>query len=449
MAEAGLRRRFSVLLDAFQTQLWPFPVVGVTLALVLGVALPVVDARIDDSLPTTIKAYLFGGGPDAARSVLSAVASSLITVTSLTFSLTVVTLQLASSQFSPRLLRTFSRDRFVHVTLAVFLGTFTYSLMVLRTVRSSAENQSAVVPQMSVTVAVLLTLASVIGLVLFLSHLAKQIRVETILDKVHGEATHTLRRVLDSRGDGPRPAGQAPTPPGRAVPLVIAQSGFLVSVEEDELLEAAIEAGVIVLIEGFPGGSLVADTPLGQTWTIDGHDLTAEARARLGRRVAAAVHAGPERTSAQDIAYGLRQLTDVTNKGLSPGINDPTTAVHALGHIAGVLCEAVAFELGPKLLHDQHGRVRVVLKRPEFGDLLDGAISEPRRYGSDSPLVLERLAQLLRQVGWRVRDPRQQAVRDQQRRLEATITNAQFGPAESVGLTTAVRQIGDALADRW
>ncbi len=92
----------------------------------------------------------------------------------------------------------------------------------------------------------------------------------------------------------------------------------------------------------------------------------------------------------------------------------------------------------------------MVLKRPEFGDLLDGAISEPRRYGSDSPLVLERLAQLLRQVGWRVRDPReQQAVRDQQRRLEATITNAQFGPAESVGLTTAVRQIEDALADRW
>lgn len=290
MADSGLRRRSSVLLDAFQTQLWPLPVVGVTLALVLGVALPVADARIDDSLPTTFKAYLFGGGLDAARSVLSAVASSLIPVTSSTFSLTVVTLRLASSQFSPRLLRTFSRGRFVHVTLTVFLGTFTYSLPVLRTVRSSAEDQSAVVPQ--VTVAVVLTLASVIGLMLFLSQLPTQIRVETILNKVHGEATDTLRRVLDSRGDGPRPADQAPFPPSRAVPLVIAKSGFLVSVEEDELLEAATEAGAIVLIEGVPGGSLVADTLLGQAWAIDGHDLTAEASARLGRRVGAAVHAG-------------------------------------------------------------------------------------------------------------------------------------------------------------
>jgi len=450
MADTARRRRFGVLLDAFETQLWPFPVVGVVLALMLGVALPVVDARIDDGLPATIRTYLFGGGPDAARSVLSAVASSLITVTSLTFSLTVVTLQLASSQFSPRLLRTFSRDRFVHVTLALFLGTFTYSLMVLRTVRSGTQNQAAVVPQVSVTVAVLLTLASVIGLVLFLSHLATQIRVETILNKVHGETTDTLHRVLDHRGDGRRPADQAPTAPGRAVPLVIAESGFLVGVEEDELLEAATEAGTIVVIEAFPGGSLVADTPLGHTWTIDAHDLTDDVLARLGRRVAAAVHAGPERTAGQDVAYGLRQLTDVANRALSPGINDPTTAVHALGHVAGVLCEAVAFQLGPKLLYDQQGRVRVVLGRPEFGDLLDGAIAEPRRYGSDSPLVLERLARLLRQVGWSVHDPReQQSVRDQRLRLEESITKAQFAPAESARLIAALRQIDDALAGRW
>ena len=126
-----------------------------------------------------------------------------------------------------------------------------------------------------------------------------------------------------------------------------------------------------------------------------------------------------------------------------------TNAVHARGHIAGVLCEAVASELGPKLRYNQQGRVRVVLDRPDFGDLLNGAISDPRRYGSDSPLVLEGLAQPLRQVGWCVHDPRgQQAVRDQRRRLQETITYAQFEPEESVELTRAVRQIEDALTDR-
>ncbi len=450
VAETGLRRRYSGLRDLFQTQLWPVPVVGVVLALILGIVLPLVDVRIDDHVPEPVKAHLFGGGPDAARSVLSAVTGSLITVTSLTFSLTVVTLQLASSQFSPRLLRTFSRDRVVHVTLALFLGTFTYSLMILRTVRGSDEQRSTVVPQMSVTVSVLLTLASVVGLVLFLAHLAKQIRVETILDTVHREATDTLQRVLDPRGAGPRTADVAPEAPPRAVPLVTGESGFLVDVDEDELVAAATEAAAVVLIEKLPGGSLVADTPLGRAWSLDGHDLSPAATEQLGRRVSAAVHAGRERTSVQDFAYGLRQLTDVTNKALSPGINDPTTAVHALGHVAGLLCEVVAFELGPKLLYDDDGQVRVVLQRPDLADLLDSAIAQPRRYASDSPSVLQRIAELLRELGWRVSDPHdQQAVRDQRDRLAEAVAESLLGPAESASIASALAQVDRALADRW
>jgi len=138
--------------EALRTQLWPVPTLGVLLALALGVGLPRLDARVDDHLAGGVSFYLFGGGSEAARMVLSVIASSLITVTSLTFSLTVVTLQLASSQFSPRLLRTFSRDRVVHFTLALFLATFTYALTVLRTVRTSTAEQSVVVPQMAVTV---------------------------------------------------------------------------------------------------------------------------------------------------------------------------------------------------------------------------------------------------------------------------------------------------------
>ena len=119
------------------------------------------------------------------------------------------------------------------------------------------------------------------------------------------------------------------------------------------------------------------------------------------------MNVGPERTAAQDIAFGLRQLTDVTNKALSPGINDPTTAVHALGHISGLLCQALDYELGPRLLRDDEGRVRVILQRPDFGTLLDSAIAQPRRFGKDSPSVLLRIAELLREVGWCARDDTQ------------------------------------------
>ncbi len=179
----------------------------------MGVGLPRLDGRIDNDLPDSVEAYLFGGGVDASRAVLEAIAGSLITVTSLTFSLTVVTLQLASSQSSPRLLRTFTRDRFVHVTLSLFLATFTYALTVLRTVRSADADHDEFVPQLSVMVALLLVLGSVVGLVLFLAHLARQIRVETMLREVHTEARHTLRRVLAVPGSGEPAVYPLPVPP--------------------------------------------------------------------------------------------------------------------------------------------------------------------------------------------------------------------------------------------
>ena len=187
----------------------------------------------------------------------------------------------------------------------------------------------------------MLTLVSVFALVLFLDHLATQIRVETMLDDVHTDASQTLGRVLQKRADDPPSNQFPPQAPAGAVPIETAESGFLVSVDEDDLLAAARQAGAVVQIQGFPGGSLVRGTPMGRSWPLGADPLTKEQQSELAERVAAAAVAGRERTAAQDIAYGLRQLTDVATKALSPGINDPTTAVHALGHISGLLCELV------------------------------------------------------------------------------------------------------------
>jgi uncharacterized membrane protein len=450
MAAPERRSRLSVLRDAVDTALWPVPIAGVVVAIALGFVLPGLDVVLDDGLPPGVRGFLFSGDAGAARTVLSAVGGSLITVTSLTFSLTVVTLQLASSQFSPRLLRTFSRDPFVHWTLALFLATFTYSVMVLRTVRDGGQSVAEFVPQISITAAVVLTVASVVVLVLFLAHLARQIRVETMLDDVYEDSVETVQRVLLRRPEDPSTTLVAPTPPTETRPIVSAKSGFLVSVDEQDLLDAACSAGAVILVEGFPGGSVVKGTPVGKSWPLAGTPLSQADQQRFDDRVAAAIHAGPERTAAQDVAFGLRQMTDVVTKALSPGINDPTTAVHALGHISALLCEMLDYELGPKLLDDEQGRVRVVLERPDLGDLLNSAVAQPRRYGKGAPNVLARITQLLREVAWRTRDEEQkQAVRDQLKRLRDTVADQDLGTVEKEELSRLDAQVDDALLGRW
>ncbi|MFC7898153.1 DUF2254 domain-containing protein [Streptomyces sp. NPDC057381] len=438
--------------DTLRAQLWPLPTLGVVLAVVAGVVLPRLDEQFQHDIPPWLSDYLFSGNADAARSVLEAIAGSLVTVTALTFSLTVLTLQLASSQFSPRLLRTFTADRYVQTTLALFLATFTYALTVLRTVRTGEDKRSGV-PHMSVTVAFLLTLASVLGLVLFLSHLAREIRVETMMSSVHSAADRTIQRLLPHREDAPHRnlaaeahQGNPLRPPPNALTLTAGTSGFLTSVDEDALLSAAVAADAILVIDRHPGSSLITGTPMGAAWPRTSERFTPETQARLTEAASKAVTTGPERTDHQDIAFSLRQLTDIAAKALSPGVNDPTTAVHALSHSSALLCELTQRHLGPHLLLDNDQQVRVVLQRPNLEDLLDLAVTQPMRYGAAEPAVLARIAMLLRELAWTSAPAHQPPVHSALTRLRATIDAQDFHPTERLQLTELTRLIGQALA---
>ena len=447
--DTAISRRLSVLADAFRTQLWPMPSLAIVVAIALGVVLPLVDGNIDDGLPDGVQAYLFSGGADAARAVLGTVAGSLVMMTSLTFSLTVVTLQLASGQFSPRLLRTFTSDRFVHGTLALFLATFVYTLTVLRSVRTNTAGQSEFVPQISLTLAFLLALASVMGLVLFLAHLTREIRVETMLKRVHAEAEGTVRRMVPERDPESRPA-ELPEVPPYAVRLLAAASGFVTALDEGRMLAAAVEADAVVLVESAPGASLVVGTPFGFAWPRSGTTLEPEAADQLRRQVVRAVGLRYEDTAAQNVSYGLRQLTDVVNRALSTGINDPTTAVHALAHSSALLCDLATRDLGPSVRRDDDGVTRVVSVLPGLNDLLALAMGGPRHYGAGDPDVVARLFVLLRELAWSTDQPAHRAaVRDQLERLTA-ITKAQdFDATDRERLRHLRRHVEDALRGEW
>lgn len=449
-----VRGRVVGLRDTLRTELWPAPTAGVLLALLAGVLLPELDRAVDDNLPAGVTAYLFGGGASAARTVLDAVASSLITVTSLTFSLTVVTLQLASGQFSPRLLRTFTRDRFVHFTLAMFLATFVYALTVLRTVRSVEEEQAQFVPQISVTLAFVLAVASVISLVLFLAHLAREIRVETMLHGVHLDASATISRILSAGGkaDGQPESDEdeeVSIPSAGAAMILAQRSGFLTAVDHQALRDAASDFDAVVVIELMPGGFAVEGTPVGWYRGVRGSVEVAE-REAFEKKIDGALSYGKERNDTQDIAFALRQLTDVTTKALSPGINDPTTAVHSLGHASALICEMAQYDLRDQLHYDKTGRLRVICRRPGFGQLLDDAITQPRRYGAADTAVLIRLFGMLREIAWTVHSAEQRtAVAQQLERLQGTAVKQDLDDTERSRLDSCRREVLAALQGRW
>ncbi|MBD8058170.1 DUF2254 domain-containing protein [Cellulomonas sp. JH27-2] len=448
---SGVRNRWGAVADRARSSLWPVPVACIAVALALGVLMPRVDRAFDESMPTWVTTLLFGGGPDAARTVLDAVASSLITVTSLTFSLTVVTLQLASSQFSPRLLRTFTRDRFVHWTLGVFLGTFAYALTVLRTVRSADEGAGEFVPRLSVTTTFVLAIVSVVVLVLFLAHLASEIRVETMLLRVQRDAADALdasfaRDAEQSLGRRIR-RRDLPAAPDDSVLLLAPASGFLVSVDDADLLAAAGDAGATIRIDSEPGSWLVEGVPIGRAWSRGGGQLSLVGAERVRECVARSVLTGTERTSVQDIAFGLRQLTDVATKALSPGINDPTTAVHALGHASTLLSRAARHQPGPVLIEDDRGRV--ILVRPDLADLIELAVSGPRRYGAADPDVLTRLLELLREVAWASSPDDHAGIALSIDRLHALIARRTCDDADVDRLLVAEAAARVAMDGRW
>lgn len=432
--------------DGLGAQLWPIPTLAVVTALLLGFALPELDAVVDEHLSDQASGWLFGGDADAARSLLGAIASSLITVTALTFSLTVVTLQLASSQFSPRLLRTFTSDQFVQVTLALFLATFTYALTVLRGVRSAGDGAAEFVPKIAVTLAFVLAVASVLGLVMFLAHLTEQIRVETMLRNVHRDASSTMRTVLSKREpDADGLVQPQPQPPPGALTLLAKEDGFLNWIDQRALLAVAVDEHAVLSFDVYPGSFLVVDTPMGAAWPYGGDRFDDDKAQRIAARIAGCIHTGFERTSAQDVGYGLRQLTDVVNKALSPGINDPTTAIHALGHISAFLCALTDHNLGAELSCDQDNRVRVVERRPDFAAYVDLGISQPRRYGATDPQVLERIFQVLLDLSHRVKPDQTSVVLDQLERLRATAAAQPFDSAERTDLAVLGRQIEQNL----
>lgn len=354
---------------------WALPAAIVGISIIVGVTLPELDRRIEHSVP-----FLFTGGPAAARDLLGTIAGAMISVTGLVFSITIVVLQLASSQFTPRILRGFLANRITQVTLGIFSASFVYALTVLRSVRDGPTPDQGFVPQTAVTLAFALVLAAVAVFFAFINHITSSIQISNVISRIGDQARALIERTY------PQPA-----PPSRVGPTwspdpgsprcelrLGKRHGVITDLDFPTLVSTAREHDAVVVLE-VPVGSFVAPgQPVGSVWgPVADADTVIDA---LGR----AVSLGPQRTNLQDVAFSVRQLVDIAERALSPGVNDPTTAVEVIDELHGTLRGLVERPSISPFISDEDGQVRVVHRPPTVPDLLRLATEEIVHYGKGS-----------------------------------------------------------------
>ena len=353
------------------------------LIVVLFGALAFALIEVDEALDLGNAPFLFSADPDAARTLLSVVAGSLITVAGLTFSITMVVLQLTSSQFSPRILRTFFGDRLTQVTIGMFVGTFAFSLIVLRTV--GVAGGGGAVPRLSVTVSSALGISAVILLIVFLHHVSLMIQVSHVMGSI---ARATLARVDvlypdvyagDGKGAQEVLRSWRATPGGRVLPE---RPGYVRAIGLEGLAKALGDRASHVAVLARAGDFASLESPIAEVWPPEAADACDAA-------ILDAMTIADERELREDVDFGLRQLTDTALKALSPSLNDPTTATTCVGYLRSILARLAEREYPPLLRrHDEHG-VELLVARREFTDHLECLLQLGRSVGNDAWVATE------------------------------------------------------------
>ena len=419
--------RVQTIWQNIRSSLWFLPA---TLGIV-AIVLSWLVSDVDHHLPRQIalhRSWLFYGTPDAARTLLSTLAGSLITVISLLFSITMLTMQQASSQYTSRILRNFTNHRGVQWVLGVYIATFMYCVLVLRQVRGSTDQTSNFVPTMSITLAILLAVVCVALLVYYVHLIATMLQAATVVEQVHDGLIHAIDHNYPTDRDQAENddrsidemrqlARQSSSHRIRAQ-----GSGFLRAVDEKTILKT-IPDGSWAITELALGQYVLSDAVLLESSIqIDDPDRV--------RRIRNAFILDRQRSLPQDTLFGVRQLVDITVRALSPGINDPTTAEHAISCLSDALIRLGDRPFPPHVTRgsEDEGRESTIIwvDRPDFARFVDSAYAQVRRAARNDVDVTLHLLKMLRMVAAHVPASRAEPVWDQIARTASQIRQSSF-----------------------
>jgi len=433
-----MKRLIEKFWAAVVTSFWFVPGIGMVVAILLATALLSVD-HANPGWTTSPPSILYRGGAQAARTLLNVITGSLITVTGVIFSVTIVAVQLASSQYTPRVLRNFTSDHGNQATLGIFIGTFAYAVAVLRTITETGDGTPQFVPRLAITVGVGLLLLCLATLIYFVHHVATELRVTRIIDTIESETMVNVHVLF------PEHLGRAAdvTPPD---PRAAERHADVVTACEAGYVQAVSDSALFALADH--GRMVLGMFPLIGEYVLQGRPLVAvESEAPLDDELRAAIRAafllGPERTRQQDVEYGIVQISDIAVRALSPAINDPTTAVRCIDRLAELLV-ALGTREAPCTHRTRDGVVHIVAPFTSFERAVRLAFGNIRHYGADCPAVAERLLRVLGQIGSLVPEKNHGPLREQADALLASARERITNPTDRRALEDAAAGFGDA-----
>ena len=374
--------------DELRTNLWLVPTIVILGALgIFALTLRLDRAAYHSQFP--LPSWVISGGPDAARQILTSIAASVITVVGIVFSITIVTLTLASTQFGPRMLRNFIRDRGTQLTLGTFVATFVYCIAVL--VSIGPGDRGEFVPHVSITTAFGLVLVDLAVLIYFIHHITTQIQLPQVIASI---AKDLAQAVAVQSADKPRSATRRPEQGPSLDELLTRietsgavirtpESGYLQFIRHKTLIRIATEADAVIRLPYRPGHFLVEGRELAGVYPADAAEPVAKYLVR-------AQATGPHRTLTQDVAFGVDQLVEIAIRALSPAVNDTFTALTCIDWLADCLCKIAPIWTPTQVHRDHRGLIRVISDQVSYERLVQRAFEKIRQASRGMPAVMIR-----------------------------------------------------------
>lgn len=371
---------------------WFIPILIIAVSVVLSVSAIYIDSMIDFEIKGTLQ-YIFEGSASSARTILSIISAAMIGVAGTVFSITLVTLSLASSQFGTRLLRNFMHEKINQVVLGTYISTFVYCLVVLNSINDTQE--IVFVPTLSVLMAIFIAIANIILLVIFIHHIAISIQSDKVISDI-SDSLMTNIRVLYPEGMGEEPETvmiadvESQKKTYRYMQEIKApKNGYLQYIDSENIFKASCRDGQLVILNCKPGDYLVKDMNVFEVYSNK-----KPGSYELGKLQDTLI-AGKVRTPHQDAEFSIRQMVEIAVRALSPGINDPYTAIACIDNLIATMCYLTGVKFPSEYRYDEEGNLRVVAVTLTFEGLMDVAFNQIRQFSAGSPSVVIRLMEAM------------------------------------------------------